>query len=151
MKIIKIIKMLDININSQKLYHTNTNHYNSKIYYKNGIYTTIYKEPVDLLTMFIKYKKYINYFCSALISFIEEEGKLKGYQMKKGNNVNKLRCIRYINNNKTKLINFMKESGYFYCDWKNSNMILINNKISLIDLDSFHKINKNNKFWGAKI
>ena len=46
----------------------------------------------------------------------------------------------------------MEKSGYFYSDWKSANMILINNKISLIDLDSLKRIikNKRNKSWELK-
>ena len=149
----KVIKIENINMKLQKLYHTNTNHYNSKIYYKDGIYTTIYKRVINLYNMFIKYEKYINYFCPGLVCLIEENGKLKGYQMKKGRRVTEVKFFKYINKNKEKLIEFMEKSGYFYCDWKSSNMILIDNKISLIDLDSFNKIQKgkHNKFYGLKI
>ena len=95
--------------------------------------------------MFILYEKYINYLCIGLICIIEEDGKLKGYQMKKGKPVSRNQCLKYIKENKNFLVEFLLKSEYFYCDWKHSNMILINNKISLIDLDSFHKIIKTKK------
>ena len=94
----KYLKMEDINIESMELFHVNRNHYNSKIYYKQDIYTTIFNKPVELYNMFIK------------------------------------------------------DSGYYYCDWSSSNMILIDNTISLIDLDSFWTIKKiNNPYWNCKI
>ena len=51
--IMKVIKMEDIDIKSLKLYHTNKNHYNSKIYYKDSIYTTVYNRAINLYNMFI--------------------------------------------------------------------------------------------------
>ncbi len=145
--------MDDIDIKSLKLFHINRNHFNSKIYYKDGVFTTIYNNPIDLYNMFIIYEKYINHFCSGLICLIEENSKLKGYQMKKGNKIVKSDCLKYLNKNKKKLVEFMENSKYFYCDWKPNNMIKINNRISLIDLDSFHIIQKKkpNRFWGLKI
>src|SRR3989304_9192798 len=100
----KVITIDDINLDSLELYHTNKNHYNSKIYYKNNIFTTIFNKPLELYNMFISNEEYISYFCPALICLIIEGNKLKGYQMKEGRIVRQLRCINYIEKNKKKLI-----------------------------------------------
>ena len=148
----KYLKMEDINIESMELFHVNRNHYNSKIYYKQDIYTTIFNKPVELYNMFIKHEKYIRFFSPGIISLIEEQNKLKGYQMRKGKTISTTEVVNYVNKNKQKLIEFMEDSGYYYCDWRGSNMILIDNTISLIDLDSFFPIKKiNNPYWNLKI
>ena len=141
----KVKKYNDINLNSHIIFHVNKNHYNSIIYYKDNIYTTIYKNPIDLYNMFITYEKYILFFCQGLISLIEENGLLKGYEMRKSEGkVKKSDAIKYIYQNKNIFIEFMQKSKYYYCDLDNKNMIYIDNNISLIDLDSFRKINKYN-------
>lgn len=148
----KVIKLEDIKIKEFELYHTNTDNHNSKIYKSEGIFTTVFCNPKDIYNMFIKHESFINYLCPGLVSLIEENGKLKGYQMKMGTVINNNECIKYLNENRNKIIEFAEKSGFFYCDWKGDNMISIDNKLTLIDFDSFIKIMKeDNIHYGLQI
>jgi DNA-binding beta-propeller fold protein YncE len=99
----------------------------------------------------------IRYFCPGMFSVIKKDGKLKGYQTYIGNHISNETFQNYMNNNKERLIEFTKKSKYWYVDWKPLNFLLINNEMTLIDLDSFRLITKTTvptykkNFWGVTI
>lgn len=142
-------------LDNLKLYHINKNHGNSSIYYDNkkNHYITIYNKPKpDLYLMFQNNSKYIKHFVPFLVNIIiDDNNLLKGYTILKGKTINNYFLIKYINKNKKLLIEFMNNSNFYYCDFTAFNIIQINGRCGFIDLDSFTKIKKQNKFWNTRV
>ena len=92
-----------------------------------------------------------------MFSVIKENDKFKGYQTYKGESISVRNFQNYMDNNKERIIEFTKKSRYWYVDWKPDNFLLINNEMTLIDLDSFRLIGKTStpiyktNYWGVTI
>lgn len=130
---------------------------NKYVIQNKNIYTVIYKNPLNLLTFIEENKEEFYYFCPGMFSVIRENGKLKGYQTYIGKHISNKTFQNYMENNKERIIEFTKNSRYWYVDWKPDNFLLINNEMTLIDLDSFHMIGKatipiyKKNYWGVTI
>ena len=139
-------------------FNPNRRRNNNKYIIRNKkIYTVIYKNPLNLLTFIEENKEDFCYFCPGMFSVIRDNGKLKGYQTYIGNHISNETFQHYMENNKERIIEFTKKSRYWYIDWKPDNFLLINNEMTLIDLDSFHMIGKatipkyKKNYWGVTI
>ena len=134
-----------------------TRNSNKYIIQNKNIYTVIYKNPLNLLTFIEENKEEFCYFCPGMFSVIRENGKLKGYQTYIGKHISNKTFQDYMENNKERIIEFTKNSRYWYVDWKPDNFLLINNEMTLIDLDSFRLIGKTStpvykkNYWGVTI
>ena len=130
---------------------------NKYIIRNKNVYTVIYKNPLNLLTFIEENKEDFCYFCPGMFSVIRENGKFKGYQTYIGKHISNEAFQNYMENNKERIKEFTKKSRYWYIDWKPDNFLLINNEITLIDLDSFHMIGKatipiyKKNYWGVTI
>tara|TARA_E500000178_G_scaffold321316_1_gene345080 strand:+ start:728 stop:1216 length:489 start_codon:yes stop_codon:yes gene_type:complete len=130
---------------------------NKYVIFHENIYTVIYKNPLNLLTFIEENKEYFCYFCPGMFSVIRENGKLKGYQTYKGKHISNETFQNYMENNKEYIKEFTKKSRYWYVDWKPNNFVLINNEMTLIDLDSFRLIEKTStpiykkNYWGGLV
>lgn len=133
LKSLKIIKFRE-NVNA--LYHDSSN----------SQYITIYDKPLNLFYLFKEKSKFVNEFIPALKALIiEKKNKknlLKGYVMKSGRRCVTLEHRQFIDKNKQKIIDFVKGSKYYYWDMTARNSIYLEeeDKISLIDLESFKPV-----------
>jgi len=144
---IKKINIEKLNIIKSKSNHfingfsNNENHSRSvysdnKYFYKIWDKNYVYRENFDIAVKKI-FSKY-NIACSLYSVIVDEEGFTVGYITKKGKPISK--CpMTYCN-----FFNLLKKSlalsGYFYSDLVSSNVVLINEEPSLIDLESFYHI-----------
>jgi hypothetical protein len=153
----KIIDFDDLKLNISDYQPYRERNPNKYVIFHNNIYSVIYTKPLNLLTFIMENEEDIHYFCPGMLSVIKEDGKLKGYQTYIGQHICNKEFQYYMDNNKERIIEFTKKSKYWYVDWKPGNLLLINNKITLIDLDSFHLIQKSSvpkykkNFWGVTI
>lgn len=153
----KIIDFDDLKLDLSNFNPNKRRNTNKYVIRNNNIYTVVYKNPLDLLTFFQDNRDDLSYFCPGLFSIIREHGKLKGYQTYIGKRISNKVFQQYMESNKEKIIEFTKKSRYWYVDWKPDNFLIINNEITLIDLDSFHLITKSStpkykkNYWGVTI
>jgi hypothetical protein len=153
----KIIDFHKLKLDLSNFNPNRTRNSNKYIIRNKNIYTVIYKNPLNLLTFIEENKEDFCYFCPGMFSVIRENDKLKGYQTYIGKHISNEAFQHYMENNKERIIEFTKKSRYWYIDWKPDNFLLINNEMTLIDLDSFHLITKSStpkykkNYWGVSI
>ena len=153
----KIIDFHKLKLDLSNFNTNRTRNSNKYIIRNKNVYTVIYKNPLNLLTFIEENKEDFCYFCPGMFSVIRENGKFKGYQTYIGNHISNETFQHYMENNKERIIEFTKKSRYWYVDWKPDNFLLINNEMTLIDLDSFHMIGKatipkyKKNYWGVTI
>ena len=153
----KIIDFDDLKLDLSNYGPSRNRDTNKYIIRNDNVYTVIYRNPLNLLAFIIENEEDIRYFCPGMFSVISEDGKLKGYQTYIGKRISAETFQNYMDNNKERIIEFTKKSCYWYNDWKEENFLLINNEITLIDLDSFHLITESStpkykkNFWGVHI
>ena len=139
----KILKLKNMNIDIHKFNPYDSRRKNKYIFYHNKVYTVILTYPytLDMMDFFRNNVDDITYFCPDLLSIIEDDdGNFKGYQFREGKTISDNKFYSYIYKNKERLIKFLEKSKCYYCDFKPSNIIDVNGRINIIDLDSFKKI-----------
>lgn len=145
----EIISNIDkLNLESLKIKKFREN-YNT-LYYdkKNSQYITIYNKPKDLYYLFKENQKFVNELIPGLKSIIVYNSKsrnkilFKGYIMKAGKRCTTAEQREFIDENKQKIIDFVKKNKYYYWDMTGRNAIYLKeeDKISLIDLESFKPV-----------
>ena len=117
---------------------------------KKNIFIKIYKEPIklenskfliNLLTDFKFQNKYARFLIDVLIIHDEEKNKLiKGYTMHGGKTLTTATLKKYLYINKEIWKRDMRKYSFYYNDFKPDNLIMLDNYISLIDLDAIRQI-----------
>lgn len=133
--------------------HSNTLYHDKRNYQ----YITIYNKPLDLYFLFQENPEFVKEFIPALKNLIIEKKNnkilLKGYIMKEGRRLITPEHRVFIEHNKQKIIDFVKQTKYYYWDMTARNAIYLKeeDKISLIDLESFKSLRVKKKNRNVKI
>lgn len=119
---------------------------------RRNVYSKIFKKPLSpehstfLLELLINpqfYSRYTRFLTELLVDTLFDGSQLiYGYNMKGGKTLNTRSLKEYLKKTKTRWMKDMEQYQFYYSDFKPDNLITINNRISLIDLESIRRITK---------